>query len=61
MNDYTLTIIEKVRVEKFQKEHDEKCESGISVIFTQTGIANAVEVRCNKCQQIIDISDYSTW
>lgn len=32
-----------------------------SYIYTDTPIGTIVEVRCNKCGQIHDITDYDTW
>jgi len=32
-----------------------------SYIITPTNIGHIVEVRCNKCGQIHDITDYETW
>lgn len=61
MANYTLTEIEQKKAEKFNKKHYKKCNSGMSVIFTETGIGLKVEVRCNICNKIKDISDYGSW
>jgi len=61
MSRYSLDDTEKQKSKKFNKKHYEKCDSGMSVIFTETGIGLKVEVRCNKCNKIKDISNYDTW
>lgn len=58
---FSLTEAESLLLEEFQKKHYKKCNANISVIFTQTGIAPHVEVRCNLCNEIKDISDYASW
>ena len=61
-----VTLSDKQREEArcFQKEHYENCETGMmSFKYTiiPTGIGNVVEIRCPKCGEILDLTDYDLW
>lgn len=56
-----LTDKERKSLKKFKKKHFNDGHSACSVIFTETGIGRKVEVRCNGCFKIKDISDYESW
>ena len=63
----TLVILSDKQRENarcFQKEHYENCETGMmSFKYTiiPTGIGNVVEIRCPKCGEILDLTDYDLW
>lgn len=49
------------RVKEFQHEHREKCEIGyrsFTYTVTPTNVITIVELRCPKCGEIIDVTDY---
>lgn len=58
---FNVSYLERELLKKFQNKHFKLCEAGTSVIFTGTGIGVKIEIRCNKCQKIKDITDYSIW
>ena len=60
----TLSDKQRENARHFQKEHYENCETGmISFKYTiiPTGIGNVVEIRCPKCGEILDLTDYDLW
>ena len=63
----TLVILsdkQRENARRFQKEHYENCETGkVSFKYTiiPTGIGNVVEIRCPKCGEILDLTDYDLW
>ena len=60
----TLSDKQRENARRFQKEHYENCETGmISFKYTiiPTGIGNVVEIRCPKCGEILDLTDYDLW
>ena len=60
----TLSDKQRENARRFQKEHYENCETGMrSFKYTiiPTGIGNAVEIRCPKCGEILDLTDYDLW
>ena len=60
----TLSDKQREMARNFQKEHYENCETGmISFKYTiiPTGIGNVVEIRCPKCGEILDLTDYDLW
>lgn len=60
----TLSDKQRENARRFQKEHYENCETGMmSFKYTiiPTGIGNVVEIRCPKCGEILDLTDYDLW
>ena len=60
----TLSDKQRENARRFQKEHYENCETGMmSFEYTiiPTGIGNVVEIRCPKCGEILDLTDYDLW
>ena len=60
----TLSDKQRENARRFQKEHYENCETGMmSFKYTiiPTGIGNVVEIRCPKCREILDLTDYDLW
>lgn len=60
----TLSDKQRENARLFQKEHYENCETGMmSFKYTiiPTGIGNVVEIRCPKCGEILDLTDYDLW
>lgn len=52
------------RAKEFQHEHYEKCDTGHrSFVYTvtPTNVITIVELRCPKCGEIIDVSNYNEW
>lgn len=41
--------------------NDKPIHYTMSYIITRTEIGNIVEVRCNKCKKVHDITDYDVW
>lgn len=58
-----MTENESKAQREFSEEHYTKCNSklGTSLILTGTGIGTAIEIRCNKCGEIKNITDYECW
>lgn len=57
-----LTDKQRERAEEFQREHYEKCDTGHrSFVYTvtPTNVITIVELRCPKCGEIIDVSNYN--
>jgi hypothetical protein len=62
MASYKLNPVEKYKAEKFHRKHYKKCDTvDISIIMTETGIGVNVNIQCNKCLKINDISNYENW
>ena len=57
---FNLSKEEELKVEEVRKIH-KKCKGTFSYIFTPTGIGFGVEIRCNECGEVLDITDYSNW
>ena len=60
----TLSDNQRENARRFQKEHYENCKTGkVSFKYTiiPTGIGNVVEIRCPKCGEILDLTDYDLW
>ena len=60
----TLSDKQRENARCFQKEHYENCDTGMmSFKYTiiPTGIGNVVEIRCPKCGEILDLTDYDLW
>ena len=60
----TLSDKQREMARNFQKEHYEDCGTGkVSFKYTiiPTGIGNVVEIRCPKCGEILDLTDYDLW
>ena len=60
----TLSDKQRENARCFQKEHYENCETGMmSFKYTiiPTGIGNVVEIRCPKCGEILELTDYDLW
>ena len=60
----TLSDKQRENARCFQKEHYENCETGMmSFKYTiiPTGIGNVVEIKCPKCGEILDLTDYDLW
>ena len=60
----TLSDKQRENARRFQKEHYENCETGkVSFKYTiiPTGIGNVVEIRCPKCGEILDLTNYDLW
>lgn len=57
-----LSNTQRERAEEFQREHYKKCETGHrSFVYTvtPTNVITIVELRCPKCGEIIDVSNYN--
>ena len=60
----TLSDKQRENARRFQKEHYENCETGMTSFkytIIPTGIGNVVEIRCPKCGEILDLTDYDLW
>ena len=60
----TLSDAQRERAKEFQHEHYKKCDTGHrSFVYTvtPTNVITVVELRCPKCGEIIDVSDYNEW
>ena len=58
----TLSDAQRERAEEFQREHYKKCDTGHrSFVYTvtPTNVITIVELRCPKCGEIIDVSNYN--
>lgn len=60
---FKLNKKEKDKAEEFMKKHKScRCNGEyFSYIFTPTGIGYSIEIRCNSCNEVLDITDYSAW
>lgn len=59
-----LSDEQRERAKEFQHEHYKKCETGHrSFVYTvtPTNVITIVELRCPKCGEIIDVSNYNEW
>ena len=57
-----LSDEQRERAKEFQHEHYKKCETGHrSFVYTvtPTNVITIVELRCPKCGEIIDVSNYN--
>ena len=57
-----LSDTQRERAEEFQREHYKKCDTGHrSFVYTvtPTNVITIVELRCPKCGEIIDVSNYN--
>lgn len=57
-----LSDKQKERAKEFQHEHYKKCDTGHrSFVYTvtPTNVITIVELRCPKCGEIIDVSNYN--
>ena len=64
---FELNEIEEQCYKEFYNKH-KNCSGemgaiggGLSIIITPIGLGSCIEVRCNKCGEIEDITDISNW
>lgn len=60
----TLSDAQRERANEFIHEHYKKCETGhrsFTYTVTPTNVITIVELRCPKCGEIIDVSNYNEW
>lgn len=55
-----ITEKEKEEIVKFKDKH-KKCKNTMSYIFTTGAIGRGLEIKCNGCCVIKDITDISHW
>jgi hypothetical protein len=60
---HIMTDSEAKASSDFQDMHSKKCNSrlGFSYILTCTGVGTNVKIKCNKCEEELDITDYKSW
>lgn len=59
---FTLSDAQRERAKEFIHEHYKKCDTGHrSFVYTvtPTNVITIVELRCPKCGEIIDVSNYN--
>lgn len=56
-----MSELEKDRADVFASHHAVSCNSGIQYIVFGTGIGTNTKVKCRKCQEEQDITDYEGW
>ena len=71
MRKFELNEIETKAAEKFKaahyfvcykkKESDCTCDGGFEYIFSPNEIGTGISIRCSKCRQEGDITDYDCW
>lgn len=66
MVNFVLNQLEVEEYKNFILSHKNcKCKATIggkiSIIFTPTGLGNAITVRCNVCDEEKEITDVSNW
>lgn len=68
MNAFKFNKVEKERADKFIRQH-KSCRDKypttiggtISYILTPTGVGTSIEIRCNICKDLINITDLNSW
>ena len=58
---FQLNEVENEKLKKFKRKHHKECNSGVTTMFTESGIGCKVEVYCAVCEKKKDISDYNCW
>ena len=64
MRDNSLIILtreEKRKIEEFQNKHYKKCKGHYKFILTPTGLGTVIEIKCEKCSETLDVTDYDRW
>ena len=64
MRDNSLIILtreEKRKIEEFQNKHYKKCKGHYKFILTPTGLGIVIEIKCEKCGETLDVTDYDRW
>ncbi|AGI11804.1 hypothetical protein X915_gp159 [Bacillus phage vB_BanS-Tsamsa] len=56
-----MSELEKDRADVFASHHAVSCKSGVQYIVYGTGIGTHTTVKCRKCQEEQDITDYEGW
>lgn len=56
-----MSELEKDRADVFASHHAVSCKSGMQYIVYGTGIGTHTTVKCRKCQEEQDITDYEGW
>ena len=59
--EFKLSELEEERWKEFDKYHQKECQVTLETTFKNTGIAPLVKVRCTKCGEERDITDYYLW
>lgn len=59
----TLSDNEVAAIKEFKNRHYNSCHNGSTYQYelTGTGIGTAIKIKCPKCGEEIDITDYSSW
>lgn len=64
---FELSEIESEEAKNFMEKHYSSCYvpttigGMFSYIITPTGVGYSIEIRCNICGEIIDVTDYGSW
>ena len=64
INNRALVVLsdeEIIEADKFKKKHYDCCKSGIEYIISFTGIGTCIKVKCENCNDSLDITDYGNW
>ena len=59
----TLSDDELCAIKEFRDRHYNSCGNGSTYQYelTGTGIGTAIKIRCPKCGEEIDVTDYASW
>ena len=62
-NEFLKNLLDEEKLNKFVKNHQEKCEnySDYSIKCIGTGIGIKSTIRCDKCNECVDITNYNAW
>ena len=60
---YVMSDKEKLCDKNFKHYHYEKCKNGNTYWYklTGTGVGTAIVVKCDKCGEELNITDYDCW
>ena len=60
---YVMTDKEKTSAMIFKNDHYKKCKNSGTYLYklTGTGIGTAITIKCDKCEEELDITDTESW
>ncbi len=62
-NNFFENLLDDIKVNTFYKLHQDKCgnHSNYSIKCIGTGIGIKSTMRCDKCGNVVDITNYNHW
>lgn len=58
---YVMNDQENRDADEFGEKHWDSCGGNVQYILEGTGVGTAISIKCKKCNEVKNITDYSNW